>query len=65
MPVLTPLLAQLVARRGLPVLMHGTDTESSRVFVPHVLAAMDIEPLTRARVCGGNGRIRFASLRVV
>src|SRR5512146_3109301 len=37
LPVLTPLLALLVARRGLPVLIHGTATESSRVFVPHVL----------------------------
>ena len=39
LPVLTPLLALLVARRGLPVLIHGTATESSRVFVPHVLQA--------------------------
>src|SRR5512146_2568505 len=37
LPVLTPLLALLIARKGLPVLIHGTATESSRVFVPHVL----------------------------
>ena len=42
LPVLTPLLALLVARRGLPVLIHGTDTESSRIFVPNVLAALAI-----------------------
>ena len=42
LPVLTPLLALLVARHGLPVLIHGTATESSRVFVPNVLAALDI-----------------------
>lgn len=40
LPVLTPLLAALVARRGLPVLMHGTTTEASRVAVPDVLHAM-------------------------
>lgn len=42
LPVLTPLLAGLVARRGLPVLIHGTSTESSRVFVRDVLQALDI-----------------------
>ena len=49
LPVLTPLLALLVARRGLPVLIHGTATESSRVFVPHVLQAMDIHALPSIR----------------
>ena len=43
LPVLTPLLAGLVARRGLPVLIHGTETESARVFVREVLHAMDIQ----------------------
>ncbi len=49
LPVLTPLLALLVARRGLPVLIHGTATESSRVFVPHVLQALDIHALPEVR----------------
>jgi anthranilate phosphoribosyltransferase len=49
LPVLTPLLALLVARRGLPVLIHGTATESSRVFVPQVLQAMGIAPLPSIR----------------
>ncbi|NPC56869.1 DNA-binding protein YbiB [Caenimonas soli] len=49
LPVLTPLLALLIARRGLPVLIHGTATESSRVFVPHVLQAMDIHALPGVR----------------
>jgi anthranilate phosphoribosyltransferase len=40
LPVLTPLLALLLAQRGLPVLIHGTATETSRVFVPNVLAAL-------------------------
>jgi anthranilate phosphoribosyltransferase len=49
LPVLTPLLALLVARKGLPVLIHGTATESSRVFVPHVLQALGIHPLPAIR----------------
>ncbi len=43
LPVLTPLLAALVARRGLPVLIHGTATETRRVFVHDLLEALDIE----------------------
>jgi len=42
LPLLTPLLALLLAREGLPVLIHGTATESSRVFTSEVLAALDI-----------------------
>jgi anthranilate phosphoribosyltransferase len=49
LPVLTPLLALLVAARGLPVLMHGTATESSRVFVPQVLQALGIAALPSIR----------------
>jgi anthranilate phosphoribosyltransferase len=49
LPVLTPLLALLVARRGLPVLIHGTATESSRVFVPQVLQALGIAALPAIR----------------
>ncbi|NML46459.1 DNA-binding protein YbiB [Ramlibacter sp. G-1-2-2] len=43
LPVLTPLLAALVARRGLPVVIHGASTESSRVFVRDVLHALDVQ----------------------
>ncbi|MES2360253.1 MAG: DNA-binding protein YbiB [Pseudomonadota bacterium] len=42
LPVLTPLLALLLAREGLAVLVHGTPTESSRVFASEVLLALDI-----------------------
>ena len=42
LPVLTPLLALLLARNGLPVLVHGTATEDRRVSSPvpytHLLA---------------------------
>lgn len=49
LPVLTPLLALLVARRGLPVLIHGTATESARVFVPDVLASLGVKTLAAAQ----------------
>lgn len=42
LPLLTPLLALLLAREGLPVLIHGSATESKRLFVSEVLAALDI-----------------------
>ena len=44
--VLTPLLGLLLAREGLPVLVHGTATESSRVFASDVLEALGIRPMT-------------------
>ncbi|MFT3812182.1 MAG: DNA-binding protein YbiB [Acidovorax sp.] len=45
LPVLTPLLALLVARAGLPVLLHGMRTEERRVLASDVLAALDIPAL--------------------
>jgi anthranilate phosphoribosyltransferase len=42
LPLLTPLLAMLLAREGLAVLIHGTPTENSRIFVSEVLAALEI-----------------------
>jgi anthranilate phosphoribosyltransferase len=48
LPVLTPLLAGLLARRGLPVAIHGTATEASRVFVRDVLEALDVQPAAAA-----------------
>lgn len=44
LPVLTPLLALLLARKGLPVLMHGTPTEDQRVFTADVLRELGIHP---------------------
>ncbi|RYZ13276.1 MAG: DNA-binding protein YbiB [Comamonadaceae bacterium] len=44
LPVLTPLLALLLAREGLPVLVHGTPTEAGRVSAFDVLAAIGIDP---------------------
>jgi anthranilate phosphoribosyltransferase len=42
LPVLTPLLALLLAREGLAVVIHGTATEDKRVFTSEVLAALGI-----------------------
>lgn len=44
LPLLTPLLASLVARAGLPVLIHGSRTESTRVFITDVLEVLDLPP---------------------
>jgi anthranilate phosphoribosyltransferase len=49
LPVLTPLLALLLAREGLPVLVHGAATESTRVLASNVLAALDVQPLAAIR----------------
>jgi anthranilate phosphoribosyltransferase len=59
LPVLTPLLALLLAREGLPVLVHGTATESSRIFTSNVLAALDI-PALKAIKTIANGEVVFA-----
>ena len=59
LPVLTPLLALLLAQRGLPVLVHGTPTESSRVFTSEVLVALDI-PAQAAIKSIAPGEVVFA-----
>jgi anthranilate phosphoribosyltransferase len=46
LPVLTPLLALLLAREGLPVLVHGTATETRRVYTSEVLLALAIPAQT-------------------
>ncbi len=40
LPGLLPLLALLLAREGMPVLVHGTPTESARVYTSDVLAVL-------------------------
>jgi anthranilate phosphoribosyltransferase len=62
LPLLTPLLAFLVAREGLPVLIHGTQSESSRVFVSQVLEALGPLPagvtyLPTEKLCPGLKRL--------
>jgi len=59
LPVLTPLLALLLAREGLPVLVHGAATETSRIFTSNVLSALDIPALPAIKTIA-NGEAVFA-----
>jgi len=55
LPVLTPLLALLLAREGLPVLLHGMRTEARRVLASDVLHALGIAALTQPQaIAPGN-----------
>ena len=58
LPLLTPLLALLLAREGLPVLIHGAATEDQRVFVEKVLLALNI-PVRTAIERIANGTVAF------
>jgi len=46
LPVLTPLLALLLAQEGLPVLVHGWPTEERRISSQDVLLALGVPELT-------------------
>lgn len=59
LPVLTPLLALLLAREGFPVVMHGTATEDHRVFTSEVLAALGILPRSVADPVAGGELVFF------
>ena len=68
LPVLTPLLAHLLARQGVAVVMHGTPTENSRVSSLSVLQAMKDAAFTMAKapahaVC--SGEVVFAPTEVL
>ena len=47
LPLLTPLLASLVAREGFAVLVHGSTTEGTRVTSEQVFSAMGTTPAQR------------------
>ena len=64
LPVLTPLLALLLARKGLPVLVHGTTTESKRVLASEVLAVLGIGPQTRVNPIEP-GDVAFAPTQIL
>ncbi len=59
LPVLTPLLALLLAREGLPVLVHGTATEPGRVLASNVLSALGVRTLSAIETIAG-GEVAFA-----
>ena len=44
LPVLTPLLGLMLARKGLPVLIHGTPTEDARVTSQDALSVIGFQP---------------------
>ncbi len=46
LPVLTPLLGLLLARQGVPVVVHGTPTEDKRVTSQAVFAALGVPAAT-------------------
>lgn len=58
LPGLLPLLALLLAREGLPVLVHGTPTESARVYTSEVLLALDIPAQTAIKSIA-SGEVQF------
>lgn len=57
LPVLTPLLALLLAREGLPVLLHGMRTEARRILASDVLLALDVPALAAPEKIA-NGMVR-------
>ena len=60
LPLLTPLLGLLLAREGLAVLIHGTPSENSRIFVSEVLLAFKILALTAPELIA-TGTLAFIS----
>ena len=64
LPVLTPLLALLLAREGLPVLVHGSASESSRILASDVLAALDCRAQAAIKPIA-NGEVAYASTELL
>jgi anthranilate phosphoribosyltransferase len=64
LPALTPLLALLLARAGLPVLVHGTATESTRVYTSSILAALSIKTWNAFDAIA-DGEVAFAHTSVL
>ena len=64
LPLLTPLLAMLLAREGVAVLIHGTPTENSRIFVSEVLEALYI-PAQAAPKSIALGELAFVPTEVL
>ena len=64
LPLLTPLLGLLLAREGLAVLIHGTPTENSRIFVSEVLEAQQIRAQADPEIIA-NGKLAFVPTEVL
>ena len=64
LPVLTPLLGLLLAREGLPVVIHGASTESTRVSAQNVLLALAV-PAQAAITTIANGELQFVATELL
>ena len=64
LPVLTPLLALLLAREGLPVVVHGTATETTRISSQNVLLSLGV-PAQDAIETIVNGSVQFVPTGVL
>ena len=64
LPLLTPLLGLLLAREGAAVLIHGTPTENSRVFVSEVLLALNIRAQAAPKLIA-SGEVAFTPTEVL
>lgn len=64
LPLLTPLLAWLLAQNGLRVLVHGGNTEDTRVSTADVMQALGMTMLTHLRPLQAN-EIAFVSTDVL
>ena len=62
LPCLTPLLALLLAKRGVPVLVHGMPTEDGRVHAFDVFAQMGLRPGDRVEGADQPSLVHTASL---
>ncbi len=64
LPALTPLLALLLAREGLPVLVHGTATESQRVLSSEVLEHLGVAAMPQVHSLN-DGQVGFAATELL
>lgn len=64
LPVLTPLLALLLAQKGVAVLVHGTPTESRRVFASEVFLALGIPAQASVQPINA-GEVQFVPTEVL
>ena len=62
LPVLTPLLALLLAREGVAVVVHGSVTEDKRVPAEAVLAELGVQPSAGHASAGQVAFVRTAAL---
>jgi anthranilate phosphoribosyltransferase len=65
LPVLTPLLALLLAQRGAAVLVHGTATEDRRAFAFSVFAELGVAPARDVPAALRAGEVAFVPTEVL